>query len=88
MENAYMFGMVGLFICTSIYLARDFAKRNEKIIRQERRAKELELERRLLEAEDARKSKELEEARQLQLAMLPQCIDIIPELDICFQMKT
>ena len=53
----------------------------------EREAKATELQRRLLEVEDTRKSKELEEARQLQLSMLPQCINEINGLDICFDMK-
>jgi serine phosphatase RsbU (regulator of sigma subunit) len=72
----------------SVYLASDFAKTNEKMLRKERQAKELEVQSRLLEAEDRRKSKELEEARDLQLAMLPQCINEMDGLDICLDMRT
>lgn len=87
-NNGYPFGFVILIISMSIYLARDFSKTNEKILTQERLAKEREIERRLLEADNSRKSKELEEARQLQLSMLPQCITSIPGVDICFHMQT
>jgi serine phosphatase RsbU (regulator of sigma subunit) len=86
--NGYPFGFLFLIFSMSVYLARDFAKTNERILEQERQAKELEMKRRLLEAEDARKSKELEEARQLQLSMLPKCVTEIPGLDICFHMET
>lgn len=84
--NGYPFGFVFLIVSMSVYLARDFAKANERILEQERRAGELAMERRLLEAEDARKAKELEEARTLQLSMLPQCVTDIPGLEICFHM--
>ena len=85
--NGSPFGFVCLIICMSVYLARDFAKTNERMLMQERQAKELELQQLLLEAEDARKSKELDEARELQLSMLPQCINEINGLDVCFDMK-
>ena len=85
--NGYPFGFLFLIISMSIYLARDFAKANERIIEQERQAREHEMKRRLLEVEDARKSKELEEARQLQLSMLPKCVTEIPGLDICLHME-
>ncbi|NIP22225.1 MAG: SpoIIE family protein phosphatase, partial [Phycisphaerae bacterium] len=86
-QNGYPFGFVGLLISMSVYLARDFAKTNERMLTKERQAKELELKQRLLEAEDARKSKELEEARKLQLSMLPKCINEVEGLDVCFDMK-
>ncbi len=86
-HNGYPFGFLGLIVFMSVYLARDFAKTNERMLAHEREAKETELKRRLLEVEDARKSKELDEARQLQLAMLPQCINEVNGLDICFDMK-
>jgi serine phosphatase RsbU (regulator of sigma subunit) len=85
--NGYPFGFLFLIISMSIYLARDFAKANKRILEQERQATEQEMKRRLLEAEDARKSKELEEARQLQLSMLPNCVTEIPGLDICLHME-
>jgi serine phosphatase RsbU (regulator of sigma subunit) len=87
-HNGYPFGFAGLIIAMSVYLASDFSKINEKMLRKERQAKELEVQGRLLEAEDERKSKELEEARDLQLAMLPQCINEFDGLDICLDMKT
>lgn len=33
LKNGYPFGFVGLIICTSIYLARDFARANQTILR-------------------------------------------------------
>jgi serine phosphatase RsbU (regulator of sigma subunit) len=87
-NNGYPFGFVGLIISISVYLASDFAKTTERMVAQERRAKELEIEQRLLEAEDARKTRELEEARQLQLSMLPICNNDIAGIDICFHMDT
>jgi hypothetical protein len=87
-HNGYPFGFVGLIVSISVYLARDYAKTNEKMLQKERQAKALELERCLLEAEDARKSRELEEARQLQVSMLPQCIDPLSGIETCFEMKT
>jgi len=86
-HNGYPFGFLVLIIAMSVYLARDFAKTNERILQQERQAKEAELKRHMLEVEDARKSKELEEARKLQLSMLPQRISEVNGLDICFDMK-
>jgi serine phosphatase RsbU (regulator of sigma subunit) len=86
--NGYPFGFLGLILSMSIYLARDLSIKSEKIIDQEREAKKLELERRLLEAEDLRKTKELKDARQLQLSMLPECVNDIPGFDICFYMET
>lgn len=88
-------GFFVLLLSMSVFLSRNFARTNknleaqliqvkdlsEKTIRQER-------ERAQLEAENTRKTQELEEARQLQLSMLPKCIDEIPGLDICFHMQT
>jgi len=88
MRNAYFFGSIGLFIVMSIYLARNFARANERILEQERAAKEKEIGRRLLEAENERKTQELEEARQLQLSMLPKCERELAGLEMCFEMKT
>lgn len=87
-NNGYPFGFVGLLVSMSVYLASDFARTNERILKHEREARELELERRVLEGEDARKSKELAEARELQLSMLPKDINKVNDLDICFEMKT
>lgn len=81
MQNPFAFGVIGFFIAMSVYLSRDFARANKKLVEQE-------MEQKLLEAENARQSKELEEARQLQLSMLPKCVNEIPGLDICFHMET
>ncbi len=86
-QNGYPFGFFGLIICSSIYLARDFAHTTDRLVESEREAKETEIRQRLLEMEDERKSKELEEARNLQLSMLPNCINKINGHDICFDMK-
>jgi len=81
MENPYAFGIFGFFIAMSVYLSRDFARANKKIIKQE-------MEQKLLEAENARQTKELEEARQLQLSMLPKELPQLPHLEIAVFMKT
>lgn len=86
MENPYAFGTIGFLIAMSIYLARRYARSHEHMLEQQRREKEQEMERRLLEVDNARKTRELEEARKLQLSMLPQCVNNIPGLDICFHM--
>jgi len=85
--NGYPFGFVCLILATSVYLSRDFAKANQKILDQERQNKEMEISQRLLEAEDKRKAKELSEARSLQLSLLPQCISNINNIEICFDMR-
>jgi serine phosphatase RsbU (regulator of sigma subunit) len=72
----------------SVNLARDFAKMNEKIILQERQAREKKIERRILEADNARKTQELEEARLLQLSLLPKTVPKLPYLDIAVFMRT
>lgn len=87
-KNGYPAGFLGLFICMSVYLARDFARTSETILEQERLAKERELERKLLESDNARKTKELEDARRLQLSMLPKRIPSLPHLDIAIEMRT
>jgi serine phosphatase RsbU (regulator of sigma subunit) len=81
MENPYAFGSIGFFIAMSLYLSRDFARTNKKIVEQE-------MEQKLLEAENARQSKELEEARQLQLSMLPKELPQLAHLEIGVFMKT
>lgn len=86
--NAYYFGLAGLLVAMSIYLARDFARSAQRLLRQERRIQEETLARELAEAENRRKSEEFEAARHLQLAMLPQCLNDIPGLDICFHMES
>ena len=80
--NGYPIGFVCLIFSTSIYLARDFARANQKILTQERQNKEMEISQRLLEAEDKRKAKELNDARDLQLSLLPQCITQLRNYDI------
>jgi serine phosphatase RsbU (regulator of sigma subunit) len=87
-RNGYPFGFVCLIVSISIFLARDFARKNETILIQERKAKKDEIQRCLLEAESARQSRELEEARRLQLSMLPACVPEINGIKICFSMKT
>jgi len=81
MLNPYAFGSIGFVIAMSVYLSRDFARANKKIVEQE-------MEQKLLEAENARQSKELEEARQLQLSMLPKELPQLPHLEIGAFMKT
>lgn len=85
-HNAYMWGQLGFYIAMSVFLAKDFAASSRKIIQQEKAARILETEKNLLVKEDLRKSAELESARRIQLSMLPQCVDQIPGLEICFHM--
>jgi serine phosphatase RsbU (regulator of sigma subunit) len=87
-SNGYPAGFLGLLISMSIYLARDFAKRNETILTQERHTQKQEVQHQLLEADNARKTKELEEARALQLSMLPKTVPQLPHLEIAVYMKT
>ena len=87
-RNGYPFGFVCLILAISVHLARDFARKNETILAQERSAKAAEIRRCLLEAESGRKSRELEEARSLQLSMLPPCVPEINGIQICFSMRT
>ena len=86
MQNPYAFGTIGFLVVMSVYLARRYARTYDQMLEQQRREKEQELERRLLEVDNARKTRELEEARKLQLSMLPQCLNNIPGMDICFHM--
>jgi len=81
MQNPYAFGIIGFSIAMSVYLSRDFARANKKIVEQE-------MEQKLLEAENARQSKELEQARQLQLSMLPKELPQLAHLEIGVFMKT
>ena len=85
--NGYPFGFLGLILCASIYLARDFSRANKTILRHEREAREMEIERKVLEAEDQRKAYELEEARQVQLSLLPKCITNLRNYEFCFEMR-
>ena len=81
MENPYAFGSIGFIIAMSVYLSRDIARTNQKIVEQE-------MEQKLLEMENDRQSKELEDARQLQLSMLPKKLPQHPNLEIAVFMKT
>jgi len=85
--NGYPFGFLCLIIFASIYLARDFARTNKIILTKEREAREMEIAQRILEAEDKRKAKELNEARELQLFLLPQCINNLKNYEFCFDMR-
>jgi len=87
LKNGYPFGFVGLIICTSIYLARDFARANQTILRKEREAREMELNQKILEAEDQRKAKELKEARDVQISLLPACSTELEDYEFCFEMR-
>lgn len=87
-ENAYIYGTIGWFVCMSVYLAKEFAKRARTIIRQELNIREQEIRSRVLAADNDRKKFELEEARKIQLAMLPAAKKEFPGLDVSFMMRT
>lgn len=92
----YVYGILILAITVSIRLSHNFAsvQRNlarqlahvrelsQRMLEQERHAREEEIARRLLEADNARKTRELEDARDLQLSMLPQQVPKVPQLEI------
>ena len=96
------YGVGGLLLSVSVYLAFQFARMGRtlrtrlvqvqelsaKTLEQELAAKELEVERRLLEAESDRKSEELEGARELQLALLPAGLPEIPGLEVAASILT
>jgi len=86
--NGYPFGFGLLIISISIYLARNFAGINQKVLEQEIKAREMDINERLLKAENERKTIELEEARKIQLSMLPPCNPDFEGFDICFEMRT
>ncbi len=97
----FIYGVVVFVIAMSIALARDYAttsknlekklvevkELSDKTLEQELEAKELEVQKRILESDNKRKTDELEAARSVQLAMLPQCLNDIEGLDICFDMR-
>lgn len=101
-DQVFVYGMLGLAISMSIYLAYNFAYVNkdlelqlnnvkqlsEKALEQERLANKLELERRVIDIGNKRKTKELEDARELQLSLLPKSIPKVEHLDIACFMKT
>ena len=95
-QQVFVYGMLGLAISMSIFLAYDFANVNkdlelqldnvkqisQKVLEQERTANRIELERRIIEVESSRKTSELEDARDLQLSLLPKQVPKIDSLDI------
>ncbi len=101
-QPVFVYGMLGLAVSMSIFLAYNFAYVNkdlelqltnvkvlsERALAQEKLAGKIELERKLVEAENKRTLKELEEARQLQLSLLPKQVPKIEGLDIACFMKT
>jgi len=87
-DNAYQFGLVGLFVATSAYLARSVARTTNQLVAHEKRVQQQEIERQLLEAEVERTKAELEQARALQLSMLPANLPERPGLQFAVHMKT
>ena len=101
-RTPYIYGVVVFILSMSIALARDYVSTSKKLahklievqelsdktLKQELEAKELDIQKRILEADNKRKTDELESARTVQLAMLPQCLNDIEGLDICFAMRT
>jgi serine phosphatase RsbU (regulator of sigma subunit) len=87
-QNGYTFGFLGMTACFSIYLARDFSIRNQRILEEQKKAQDLVFQKKVLEEEDKRKSQELEQARELQLSMLPDADHQPAELDIATRMLT
>lgn len=76
MMNAYPFGVTGLIISTSIYLAHDISITNKQLIERETDLVRQQVRQEILQQEVERTGKELEEARKLQLSMLP---DVLPD---------
>lgn len=88
LTNAYQFGLVGLFVATSTFLARSIAQTTTRLVEQERIAHNHEVERRLLEAEVSRTSAELEQARRLQLSLLPTSLPSTGDLEAAAILET
>lgn len=98
----FIYGVIIFILSMSIALARDYVttskklklkleevqELSEKTLQQELAAKELDIQKRILEADNKRKTDELESARTVQLAMLPQCLNDLEGLDVCFDMYT
>ena len=101
-DQVFVYGMLGLAISMSVFLAYNFAYVNkdlelqlnnvkiysEKVLEQEKKAIAAELERRIIQVESERKTKELEEATELQLSLLPKVVPKLENLDIACFMKT
>lgn len=95
-----MFGV--LLVTMSVYLSRSFATVHRNLegklveveqlsaekVRQERLLREEEVERRVLKERYEQKVRELAEARELQLAMLPQRLPELPDLEVATHMET
>jgi serine phosphatase RsbU (regulator of sigma subunit) len=89
-------------VSLSVYIARRGARTNlelrqrldevaqltRRTVEQERRAARELAERRVLEADNVRKTREIEQARELQLAMLPDDLPSLADVDIAFRMRT
>ncbi len=89
-------------VSLSVYIARVASRTNLELrerldevaeltrhtVEQERRAARQLVERRVLEADNARKTSEIEQARALQLAMLPDDLPSLADVDIAFRMRT
>ena len=87
-QNTYYMGYLAFLVIASIMIARNLAFSNQKIIEQERQAREAEMARQALEEENRRKTLELEEARQLQLSMLPASLPLDHDLEMAAFMRT
>jgi serine phosphatase RsbU (regulator of sigma subunit) len=88
LTNGYQFGVIGLIISTSIYLAYDISATNTKVIEQDKRIYQQNLKRQMLQEEVERTKRELEEARKLQLSMLPDKLPDIPGYQMAAHMRT
>lgn len=69
-------------------MAEDLSHHQQKLVEQERSAKEQELQQRLLAVEYERKTNELEEARRFQLSMLPKVVPQHPLWDVAVYTRT
>ena len=86
--NGYPYGLLGIVVATSIYLARNMAQTQEDLLVKQKEASDLEMEQRILEAEMQRKTKEMEEARTLQRSMLPAALPSLPDFELAAFMQT
>jgi len=88
LTNGYQFGVFGLILTTSIYLARDISETNKKVVQQEKEMVRQILNRQRLREEVERTRRELRDARDLQLSMLPEQLPQRANLDIAARMQT
>lgn len=79
---------LGQLATTFNRMAVELAANQDRLVQQEREARQREVSRRLLEAENQRRGEELEAARDFQLAMLPKQLPDLEEFELAVYQRT